>query len=280
MPLATASAAEREALELLAWMIAKGHLEVKVAVPCDAQRNPVAGTALFHEKAGVIEDKAGNRLAFAGSVNETAQGWLHNWESFHVFCDWEGGAKHIEAEEQSFARLWADKSPRARVLDVPAAVREDLLRFLPADGEPERLRGKKPSDGVEPPPALPPGPAGPTPEERRRAVWSFIWTAPARPEGIGIAEATAAVEPWPHQARAFQRMVEHWPPRLLIADEVGLGKTIEAGLLLRYAWLSGRAKRILVLAPKAVMTQWQIELREKFNLNWPLYDGKALKWYP
>jgi len=65
-------------------MIARGYLEVKVAVPCDGQRNVVAGGALFHEKAGIIEDKAGNRLAFAGSVNETAQGWLHNWESFHV----------------------------------------------------------------------------------------------------------------------------------------------------------------------------------------------------
>jgi SNF2 family DNA or RNA helicase len=49
---------------------------------------------------------------------------------------------------------------------------------------------------------------------------------------------------------------------------------------LRYAWLSGRAQRILILAPKAVMTQWQIELREKFNLNWPIYDGKSLNWYP
>ena len=75
-------------------------------------------------------------------------------------------------------------------------------------------------------------------------------------------------------------MLDHWPPRLLIADEVGLGKTIEAGLVLRYAWLSGRAQRILIMAPKAVMTQWQAELREKFNLNWPIYDGKRLNWYP
>ena len=86
--------------------------------------------------------------------------------------------------------------------------------------------------------------------------------------------------PWPHQVRAFQRLYEHWPPRLLIADEVGLGKTIQAGMLLRQAWLSGRAKRILVLAPKAVLSQWQIELREKFNLNWPIYDGQRLSWYP
>ncbi len=98
--------------------------------------------------------------------------------------------------------------------------------------------------------------------------------------GIRVGEATAAVTPWPHQIKAFERLYRHWPPRLLIADEVGLGKTIQAGLLLRQAWLSGRAQRILVLAPKAVLGQWQIELREKFNLHWPIYDGRHLVRYP
>ena len=58
-----------------------------------------------------------------------------------------------------------------------------------------------------------------------------------------------------------------------------MGKTIQAGLLIRQAWLARIAKRILILAPKAVLTQWQIELREKFNLNVPIYDGKTLTWY-
>ena len=70
------------------------------------------------------------------------------------------------------------------------------------------------------------------------------------------------------------------PPRLLIADEVGLGKTIQAGMLLRQAWHSKRVGRVLILAPKAILRQWQVELREKFNLNWPIYDGRKLVWYP
>lgn len=286
MPLVGSSKGEKEALELLAWMVAKGHLEIKVAVPCDENRNPVTSRAIFHEKAGVMEDKTGNRLAFAGSINETAYGWLHNWESFHVFCDWDGGTKHVDAEERSFAQLWADKSKRAKVLDVPAAVREDLLRFMPIDDqEPERLkraRAEGPAPEVTDTEGTKPVPASPQAgvEETRTQVWNTIWGAPQWPGGERIAEATSAVTPWPHQVRAFDRMVGNWPPRLLIADEVGLGKTVEAGMLLRYAWLSGRAKRILVLAPKAVMTQWQIELREKFNLNWPVYDGKSLKWCP
>ncbi|AYY98694.1 helicase [Burkholderia multivorans] len=286
MPVRGESVREQEALALLAWMVARGYLEIKVAVPCDAHRNPVSSQAIFHEKAGIIEDKTGSRLAFAGSVNETAYGWLHNWESFHVFCDWEGDQKHVEEEERTFARLWANKAKRAVVIDVPSAVRENVLRFLPPGGEePERLKRARQqrADACSTEDELPrqtPVVKLPSVEELRRDIWQTIWATPRLPGGERIAEATSAITPWPHQVRAFQRMLDHWPPRLLIADEVGLGKTIEAGLLLRFAWLSGRAKRILVLAPKAVMTQWQIELREKFNLNWPIYDGKRLTWYP
>ncbi|MDW8443614.1 MAG: SNF2-related protein [Acetobacteraceae bacterium] len=75
-------------------------------------------------------------------------------------------------------------------------------------------------------------------------------------------------------------MWRNWPPKLLIADEVGLGKSITTGLLLRQAVLSGRARRILLMAPKAVLRQWQVELREKLNLNWPIYDGQRLTWFP
>ena len=131
-------------------------------------------------------------------------------------------------------------------------------------------------------------PAGPAPEppvvpsvDLRTRVWAFIRSAPTLSGGgARVGEATAAVTPWPHQVRAFERLYGSWPPKLLIADEVGLGKTIQAGLLLRQAWLAGRARRILILAPKAVLGQWQIELREKFNLNWPIYDGRKFIWYP
>jgi SNF2 family DNA or RNA helicase len=122
--------------------------------------------------------------------------------------------------------------------------REAATLFLdqPADEEPDERKSTPQTTSIE---------------ERRKAVWQVIWSAPRQPGGERIAEATSAVTPWPHQVLTFQRMLDHWPPRLLIADEVGLGKTIEAGLVLRYAWLSGRAQRILIMAPKAVMTQWQ-----------------------
>lgn len=284
VPLDPATDAARQGLEILAWLVAQGRLEVKVAVPCDGHRRPMASTAIFHEKAGIVEDKTGEKIAFNGSLNETAAGWTQNFESLNVFTSW-GDAARVVEEEEHFARLWADKAKRVLVLDVPQAAREDLMRFLPDPGElPGVLKASqgKPDRAPEPPkPPQAPAAAPQSSDDIRKAIWAAIARAPVQPiGGERVGEATSTVTPWPHQIRAFERMYRNWPPKLLIADEVGLGKTVQAGLLVRQAWLAGRARRILVMAPKAVLRQWQVELREKFNLNWPIYDGQKLSWYP
>ena len=287
LPLAPPDPASSDALELLAWMVARGFLDVKVAVPCDANRKPIPADGIFHEKAGVIEDRGGDKIAWNGSLNETAAGWRHNWESINVYTSWGLEPKRVVDEEANFARIWANRAQRVIVLDVPDAVRQNLMRFMPASDMPSRLKEpekKLPKSSTEKPKPDVIEPAKPVALQTgnlRSRVWSFIQQAPLLPHGgERVGEATSAVTPWPHQVRAFERLYRDWPPRLLIADEVGLGKTIEAGLLLRQAWLAGRAKRVLILAPKAVLKQWQVELREKFNLNWPIYDGRKLVWYP
>ncbi len=288
MPLIASDAETREALELLSWMVAQGYLKVKVAVPCDANGKPMQDSSLFHEKTGIIEDRAGNRIAWTGSLNETVAGWQHNWETINVFKSWAGSEKErIDAEEKNFVRLWANQPSRVIVVDVPEGIRQDLMRFMPSDGKPARLKSRGPEEiapakaDLAKPQATQVVTPNAGPIDRRNLVWAFIRKAAGLPKGgVLVGEATAAVTPWPHQIRAFERLYGHWPPKLLIADEVGLGKTIQAGMLLRQAWLSGRAKRILILAPKAVLSQWQIELREKFNLNWPIYDGRRLVRFP
>lgn len=106
-PLAPSDQNAIDALELLAWMVANGYLEVKVSVPCDEKRRPIPAEGIFHEKSGIIEDSYGDRIAFTGSNNETRAGWEHNWESFHVFASWREPERVIE-EESSFARVWSD----------------------------------------------------------------------------------------------------------------------------------------------------------------------------
>ncbi|MGO9450595.1 MAG: helicase-related protein [Candidatus Binataceae bacterium] len=281
-PLAPSNQESIDALELLAWMVANGHLEVKVSIPCDEKRRPTPADGIFHEKSGIIEDERGDTVAFTGSNNETPAGWQGNWESFLVFTSWRE-PERVGDEESNFGKIWSGNARRVLTFDVPTAVRDNLLQFLPNEDRPARLKRTEvapepkkdgtPKEVPEEPPL--------THTDLRRLVWEFIGEAPRMPDGgERVGEATAAVAPWPHQVRAFQMMYGNWPPKLLIADEVGLGKTIEAGLLIRQAWLAGKARRIIVLAPKGLLKQWQIELREKFNLNWPIYDGQKLIWYP
>jgi ERCC4-related helicase len=80
-----------------------------------------------------------------------------------------------------------------------------------------------------------------------------------------LAPIQSSVVPLPHQLYALNRAMSRDRIRYLLADEVGLGKTIEAGLILRELKLRGMAKRILVVAPKGLVRQWQAEMRLHFN---------------
>jgi SNF2 family DNA or RNA helicase len=70
-----------------------------------------------------------------------------------------------------------------------------------------------------------------------------------------------------HQVGVVHRVAESYPHRFILADEVGLGKTIEAGLLIRELLARGVASRVLIVAPSGLMGQWQQEMKTKFNLG-------------
>ena len=78
------------------------------------------------------------------------------------------------------------------------------------------------------------------------------------------------VERLPHQIETVRRVLRHFRGRVLLADEVGLGKTIEACLLLREYLLRGLVRRVLILVPAPLVTQWQEELIGKFGLDFSI----------
>lgn len=81
----------------------------------------------------------------------------------------------------------------------------------------------------------------------------------------------------PHQVEAALRVVSASRPRFLIADEVGLGKTIEAGLIMKELKLKHAYKRILVVVPSPLLAQWQQELKTKFAEEFLILTGDALR---
>ncbi|HEX2746813.1 MAG TPA: SNF2-related protein, partial [Verrucomicrobiales bacterium] len=76
----------------------------------------------------------------------------------------------------------------------------------------------------------------------------------------------------PHQMFIASEVASRLSPRVLLADEVGLGKTIEAGLILHRLHLTGRAARVLILVPEPLVHQWFVELLRRFNLLFSLFD--------
>jgi ATP-dependent helicase HepA len=80
------------------------------------------------------------------------------------------------------------------------------------------------------------------------------------------------VELIPHQMYILQEVAARQIPRVLLADEVGLGKTIEACLILQRLLAVGRARRVLVLVPESLVHQWFVELLRRFNLWFSIYD--------
>ncbi|WP_232301022.1 helicase-related protein [Caldimonas taiwanensis] len=84
-------------------------------------------------------------------------------------------------------------------------------------------------------------------------------------DNLLLAPIQSSVVPLPHQLYALNRAMSQDRIRYLLADEVGLGKTIEAGLILRELKLRGMVRRVLVVAPKGLVRQWQAEMRLHFG---------------
>ena len=95
-------------------------------------------------------------------------------------------------------------------------------------------------------------------------------------DNLLLAPIQSSVVPLPHQLYALNRAISRDRIRYLLADEVGLGKTIEAGLVLRELKLRGRVKRILVVAPKGLVRQWQAEMRMHFGEKFQFIEPSEL----
>lgn len=83
------------------------------------------------------------------------------------------------------------------------------------------------------------------------------------------------IELLPHQLWVCRQVNETWPTRWLVADDVGLGKTIEAGMILWPLLANGRVRRLLIVCPAHLVEQWQYRLRTIFDIRLARYSGDA-----
>jgi len=242
------TALERNRLEMLAWLTVSGWLDVRVGVM-------KAGQGIVHAKFGIIRDLHGDALAFMGSDNETGAALTENYEELEVRPAWQD-ADFVANYQQRFDALWENRDAYVATLPLPDAVRARLITFAPAQ-PPRELR-----------------------QDRQAAatamLWRYIGAAAYLPNGEYACDATALVDLWPHQQRVVEDTARGFPAGRLLCDEVGMGKTIEAILVLRRL-LGGRGvQRALLLVPAGLLQQWQEELREKGGLLVPRWESGLL----
>ena len=258
----------RHGVELLAWMVAHGHLNVRVAFRIHMSTGePLAVDSLadgyVHMKWAVFTDARGDRLYASGSLNESRTALSLNAENIDVHCDWQGQGDRQRVDEaaQEFEILWQNRHPAFRVLTLPEAVRQRLIGLAAGVTRPTEIDGSSAAPHTVPPPSA-----------LERLRFALLRDGPQLPGGRYVGLETAPITPWPHQAVVARRLIATWPYSYLLCDEVGLGKTIEAGLAIRSLYLSGLARRVLICAPASLTRQWQREMAGKFFLPF----GRAL----
>ena len=115
---------EKARLNLLANLISDNILDIKIAFTVDSDR-----MGMYHEKMGIITDAEGNRVAFAGSMNESAAAMTLNYETIDVYCSWKGEVDRVIAKENAFASIWNDTEPNIKIIDFPELKQEIIDKY-------------------------------------------------------------------------------------------------------------------------------------------------------
>ncbi len=122
---------EEERLNLIATLIANGNLDIKIAFLEDDD-----GFRLYHEKIAVFIDHEGNKISYAGSVNESGNGLDGNFESLYTFCSWKDSSQieAVHVAENDFDQMWDDDTLKLHVIDFPDIVTQKLMKYKKSSG--------------------------------------------------------------------------------------------------------------------------------------------------
>ena len=109
-----------------------------------------------------------------------------------------------------------------------------------------------------------------------RSVAADLWTRHLHDSLVSLSHARVDLKP--HQVSVVHRVVSSYPHRFLLCDEVGLGKTIEAGMIVKELRARGLARRVLILVPSGLVRQWQFELKTKFNETFAIFNRETVQY--
>lgn len=117
---------ESERLNLLATLIAEGRLDIKIAFTEEGNQ-----LGIYHEKMGLLYDAENNIIAFSGSINETGNAFVSNYEVMDVFCSWQSEfeRKKTMEKELAFHLLWTNADSKVAIIDFPEVAIQKLMTY-------------------------------------------------------------------------------------------------------------------------------------------------------
>lgn len=241
------SLAPKQISEVVSWLVARRHLDVKIALVKEARQREI-----YHEKLGIFEDCLGNLVAFAGSANESYSALNSNFEAVDLFRSWEDTeSKRVKIKKNDFDALWHNQTHGLEIHPFPEAIRLGLIQ--PREVPPETTAIDSPI--------------------KSKAGYSV---AGGLEETLGI---PIELKLRPHQIQALKEWFAHKGQGLL-EMATGSGKTKTAlAIASKLYEIVGPPLQIVIVCPYLhLVQQWLEEMRE-FGLE-PLVCAESRnKWY-
>ena len=222
-------------------MLRDGFIEMKIAGHPGG-----ASEAIFHNKRFIFKDEAGDLITGSSGMNETWMGLARNFDELTLQRSWLDAGDQLEKHVQSFERLWSAKRPDLVVRDIDADFAEEILMTMPSS---RRSLRREPSDSLV-------------------QIRDLISGS-----GEYFFHSLEQVTLFPHQERVLKEALRELPVRRILADEVGLGKTLEAGATLKFLGSHLAQERQLIVCPQGLMRQWREEMKAHFGETFWIWDS-------
>ncbi len=236
--LTVSEALARRSLATLGWMLRDGLLQVKVAA-MKAVDGGESKRGIFHQKAFVFWGERGrddDAVSAEGSMNFTENGMEWNSESLLVFKSGES-RKHFDSTVAYFEQVWRDQDPELIVRDLSKDIADEIAQVLISLDSPQY----------------------------KDPVPDIVNLLRESPEFARFNSSKVAL--FPHQERALCDALSRTPVRVMFSDDVGLGKTIEAGAALSFGLRHLAWGKVVLMVPAGLAKQWVGELYEKFGIK-------------
>ena len=234
----------QERLNLLACLIEKGILNIKIAFTENEKEKTIG---MYHEKLGLMEDASGNKIAFSGSMNESYNAMVNNYETIDVFCSWKSESEktRVVQKEEAFSKIWGNYDSKLKVMSFPSIEKSILDKYKRHSNINFNLDKE---------------------ELTKKTEYGFSELEPLVVCDSGeFINFKGEKTPRFHQEKAIENFIQN-NYKSLFAMATGTGKTLTSLFSLNELAKKVLIKSVLIVVPlKDLVDQWQEDIEPYFN---------------